>query len=202
MTDPKAWDFLGSLLWVLLIGLVLWHNRGALAAITAALVARLRAGAPVKIASFELGSLPYVTANAPQRRLKGLVSIEDDDGTFHASREHFKTTHRNLFLVHKVAPSEDPEQLYDIVIYLVPSLKHGSLASVLAVDYYFGRYWGNKVFRSIDRANSFLISTSAYAPFSCSARINFTDGEQMFLHRYVDFEMGQLPPGTFRHADA
>ena len=65
-----------------------------------------------------------------------------------------------------------------------------------------GKYWGRQVFRSIDRATGFLIATAAYAPFTCTARVCFSDGATVYLHRYVDFEMGQLPPGAFRQADA
>jgi hypothetical protein len=75
---------------------------------------------------------------------------------------------------------------------LIPSLHYGSLKGVQSVDYYFGRHWESKVFTSRNRENRFAISTSAWAPFTCTARVNFTDGEHAFLHRFIDFEMGSL----------
>jgi hypothetical protein len=88
----------------------------------------------------------------------------------------------------------------DVEIYLAPSLHHGSLTGVESVDYYFGKYWESKVFRSRSRQNGFAISTSAWAPFSCTARVNFTDGQHVFLHRLIDFEMGPL--GNSRYGQA
>lgn len=164
---------------------------------------RLRSGAAVKVGAFELGALPQVHQNGGvSQRVRGIVETREDDGAFDQSRTLFRTEFRNLFLVHRIAPSSDPSQLYDIVIYLVPSLRYGSLSGVSAVEYYMGKYWGRTVYRSIDRATGFLIATAAYAPFTCTARIHFSDGSSVFLHRYVDFEMGQLPPQVFREADA
>ena len=51
---------------------------------------------------------------------------------------------------------------------------------------------GQPIFTSIDRARGFPITTSAYGPFMCTAKLYFTDGEEVMLHRYVDFEMGAI----------
>jgi hypothetical protein len=201
--DPGVYALAQTALWVasLIIGILLFRRQ--LGTLFNAALARIRAGASVKIASFELGALPQIPQGAGvTTKVRGVVEIHDDDGAFNGARSQFKTEFRNLFLVHRIAPSADPEQLYDIVIYLVPSLKYGSLSGVAAVEYYMGKYWGGKVFRSIDRATGFLIATAAYAPFTCTARVTFSDGVAVFVHRYVDFEMGQLPPGVFRQADA
>jgi hypothetical protein len=201
--DPGLYDLGQTALWVgtIIFGVVLFRRQ--VATLFAAALRRIRAGAPLKIASFELGGLPQIQQGAAlTTKVRGIAQIRDDDGAFDRSRAQFKTEFRNLFLVHRIAPSEDPDQLYDVVIYLVPSLKHGSLSGVVAAEYYMGKYWGRRVFRSIDRATGFLIATAAYAPFTCTARICFSDGETVFLHRFIDFEMGQLPPGAFREADA
>jgi len=202
--DAGAYGLIQTGIWIVAIVVVTALLRRQLGEIVAAILVRLRAGAPLEIASFKICALPYVVRGASDARPgRGLVEIREDNGTFHASREVFRTELRNLFLVHKIAPSSDPKQLYDIILYVVPSLKYGSLSGVMAVEYYFGMYWKQKVFRSIDRASGFMIATSAYAPFTATARVSFSDGSSVFLHRYVDFEMGQLqPPGTFRRKDA
>ena len=146
---------------------------------------------------------PYVSHDETRQNVRGIAEIrEDADGTFDREREPFRTTNRNLFLVHRLAPSRDESQLYDVLIYLVPSLKYGSLEGVLSVEYYFGKYWGRNIYKSIDRASGFSISTSAWAPFSCSARVGFTDGGSVVLHRYIDFEMGAVGSIPFRATDA
>jgi len=60
------------------------------------------------------------------------------------------------------------------------------------VEYYFGKHWGNQIFTSIDRARDFVITTSAYGSFMCIAKLCFSDGEQVMINRYVDFEMGAI----------
>jgi hypothetical protein len=95
----------------------------------------------------------------------------------------------------QTAPSIKPEQVYDILIYLVPHpSSDASLAGVKRVEYYFGKSWGRNIFASDDRAHGFAISTSAYGAFMCTAEIFFSDGETVMVSRYIDFEMGALGP--------
>ena len=201
--DPGVYALVQTVLWVAMITFGILLFRRQIGTLFGAAFSRIRSGGSVAIASFKLDALPQVQqGTSTATKVRGLVEIRDDDGAFHDSRSQFRAEFRNLFLVHRIAPSTDPEQLYDIVIYLVPSLSYGSLSGVVAVEYYMGKYWGRQVFRSIDRATGFLIATAAYAPFTCTARVCFSDGATVYLHRYVDFEMGQLPPGAFRQADA
>ena len=81
--------------------------------------------------------------------------------------------------------------LYDIQLYLVPH-KGATLSNVARVEYYFGRHWGNRVFVSIDRSRGFPIATSAFGAFMCTAKLQFTDGGEVYVNRYVDFEMGAI----------
>jgi hypothetical protein len=191
-----------TLIWIFLFVVGMLLVKRQIGVLFNAILLRLRSGASVRVGSLELGALPQVhQGGGVSKRVRGIVETREDDGSFDQSRNSFRTEFRNLFLVHRIAPSNDPEQLYDIVIYIVPSLRHGSLSCVIAVEYYMGRYWGRTVFRSIDRATGFLIATAAYAPFTCTARVHFSDGTSVFLHRYVDFEMGQLRSQVFREAD-
>jgi hypothetical protein len=94
-----------------------------------------------------------------------------------------------------IVPSTQPEQQYDILIYLMPHPNSdANLAGVKKVEYYFGKSWGRNIFASEDRAHGFAISTSAYGPFACTAEIHFSDGETVTVARYIDFEMGALGP--------
>jgi hypothetical protein len=192
------WSFLSQCLWIALILSILFYSRSELMLLVRVLITRLRSGGSLKVASFELGSAPNVSVTTSAIAVRGLQELGTDDGAFDESRAIFRTDYRNLFLVHRISASQDPEQLYDVLVYVVPSLRHGSLSGLLHVDYYFGKYWRRTIFRSIDRATGFLITTSAYAPFTCTARLHFSDGHDAFLHRYIDFEMGGLPPGVAR----
>lgn len=200
--DQGVYSLGQTLLWILLIVAATVIVRKKIDMLFRAILLRIRSGAALKVGALEFGAIPKVHPNTGvTTRVRGIIETRLDDGTFDQSRNQFRTEFRNLFLVHRIAPSPDPEQLYNVVIYLVPSLRYGSLTGVNAVEYYMGKYWGRMVHRSIDRATGFVIATDAYAPFTCTARVFFSDGTSVFLHRYVDFEMGQLPP-EFREADA
>lgn len=211
---PGFWSLLGTLAWIALIAALVWWQRHSIVRLVMALQARLQAGAVLKIAGFELGAAPYLPHHAAQGARFGRIQIyregappspEQRDTTyaqrfpFHASREPFRGPHRNLFLVHRLQRSQRPGQLYDVFVYLVPSEKFGSLAAVQSVEYYFGKHWDYQIFKSTERSSGFLVMTSAFAPFSCTARVTFTDHDpsqpqrtpstQVFLHRYVDFDM-------------
>jgi hypothetical protein len=196
--SDEFWKALPSLVWVIFLIVVLLAFGKDIRLLVRQLIWRVKSGAAVKLASFEV-SPPFVSHNEDRGRVKGVTEIVDGPNTeFAQSRDVFKTANRNLFLVHRLTPSKDETQLYDVMIYLVPSLKYGSLEGVLSVEYYFGKHWASKVFKTIDRANGFSIATSAWAPFSCTARIRFTDGQTVFLHRYIDFEMGAVGNIPFR----
>ena len=100
---------------------------------------------------------------------------------------------RGVMLVHRLQHSITDGQLYDVLVYVIPH-KTTSFAGVSSVEYFFGHYWGDKVFPSHDRSRGFPIVTSAYGPFLCTAKVNFNDGSNVMLSRYIDFEMGNCAP--------
>ncbi len=109
---------------------------------------------------------------------------------------------RNVFLAHTMRPSRKTGQLYDIAIYLIPhrsndpKYRRTDLSDVVEAEFFLGAYFDEKVFRIKNRGGIIGITTSAYGPFLCTCRVSFTDGKQLMLNRYIDFEMGNLiePP--------
>jgi len=95
-------------------------------------------------------------------------------------------------LVHRYRRSPEPEQLFDISIYLAPHKKRGERKQVQAVTYDVGRLWPGSPFRIEDPGNGFELRLSAYGPFLCLASVEFQDGSTCALQRYVDFEMSDL----------
>lgn len=173
--------------WIAFLIVVGLRYRRAFDAMIAALVRRIQAGAALKVSVVEIGA---IRIDPSTKMPKNSGTVTTDDGTFHKAREAFRDC--PIFIVHRLQPSDDPGQLYDVLVYIVPALRHGSLLGVKSVDYYFGQYWERKVYQVVERASGFAIFTSAYAPFSCTARINFNDGRTAFIHRLIDFEMGTL----------
>lgn len=188
-----AWNSLPTALWVALILILLLVFQAELHAIMATLVRRLRLGAPLKVGKIEIGA-SYVQPGSAEKR-GGEISFErvDKDGIRWQQRKEYYEPNQMLLLVHRLAPSDKPDQLYDILIYLVPHHdSDATLAGVNKVEYYFGKSWGNSIFTSTDRARGFAIATSAYGAFMCTAEIHFSDGNKIMVNRYIDFEMGPL----------
>jgi len=190
-----AWNSLPTFIWAAALVIALLVFKRELRQFFQMLNRRLRQGASLKFGAVEIGQT-YVDPS--QGTVSGgfvRVARKDTDGRRHTERERYYQPNRLLMLVHKIAPSSLPGQLYDILIYLVPHpTSDATLAGVKRVEYYFGKSWGRNVFASDDRAHGFAISTSAYGPFMCTAEIHFSDGDTVTIARYIDFEMGALGP--------
>ena len=112
-------------------------------------------------------------------------------GSFAEERDNIYKSNRGCFLVHVLEPTSDRTQEYDVFIYI---LRHQStdLSIVQRAEFFFGRYWGNRVFHGQQIGNVIGVRTSAYGTFLCTCHVTFTDGEKITLTRYIDFEMGKL----------
>jgi hypothetical protein len=185
------WSALPSILWAVLILIALIVFRKEVQALLQNLSWRLRTGAALKLFSIELGQSyvsPAIDAGQDETALDHRTDTREERWR---QREQYYEPNRNIHLVHRLAPSNEPGMLYDIQLYLIPH-REATLVNVSKVEYYFGRHWGSQIFTAIDRARGFPITTSAYGPFVCTAKLYFTDGEEVMLNRYVDFEMGPI----------
>lgn len=186
-----VWAALPSILWVLLVFIALALFRREIREVFQNLSWRLRTGAALKLFSVELGQ-SYVSPSIEIGNDEtALEHRTDTDEERWRQREQYYKPNRNIHLVHRLAPSTKSGMLYDIQLYLVPH-REATLSNVSKVEYYFGRHWGRQVFTSIDRSRGFPITTSAFGPFMCTAKLFFTDGETVIINRYVDFEMGAI----------
>jgi len=130
-------------------------------------------------------SLVRVTqAGVAEESAKAASSWSMEDWNKHRDGKY--ESNRNLFLVHSLAPSTMAGQLFDIFIYLQ---RHQSndLSDVLAAEFFLGRYWGNQVFTIANKGGPIGITVSAYGEFLCVCRVQFTDGTEAFLDRYINF---------------
>ncbi|MBK5292959.1 MAG: hypothetical protein JJE04_14965 [Acidobacteriia bacterium] len=187
--DDMMWSAIPSILWVVLALIALIVFRKEIQALLQNFSWRLRMGGAVKLFSIELGQ-SYVSPSIDARNNETTLGHRIDKNEERwQQREQYYTPNRNIHLVHRLAPSGEPGMLYDIQLYLIPH-RDATLVNLSKVEYYFGRHWGNQIFTSIDRARGFTITTSAYGSFVCTAKLFFSDGETVILHRYVDFEMG------------
>jgi hypothetical protein len=191
-----VWNSLPTLIWVGLLLFIFLLFRREIRSLLQIFHRRVRQGAGVKLGVFEIGQFYVEPGGGVVKAGAGAVQgTREDDGRRHAQREEYYVPNRLIMLVHRIAPSMEGGQLYDILIYVIPHPKSdSSLIGVTRVEYYFGKSWGRKIFTSIDRARGFAIATSAYGPFMCTAEIHFNDGHSVIVSRYVDFEMGGIGP--------
>lgn len=134
-------------------------------------------------------SAPRVGPGIPVQNigLESLGPVTETPDEWNARRNDIYSRHRGLFLTHVLGPSSKPGQTFDVFIYL---LRHKSedLSDVRVAEFFLGPYWENKVFPAVEQKGFIGISTSAYGTFLCVCRVTFTDGEHLYLERYIDFE--------------
>jgi hypothetical protein len=184
-------SILPAILVIIIVVILLTIFRKEIRQAASGIAWRVKSGAHVKVASFELGST-YINPQKGEPLQSKLIEMKSDKKHIrYNERAKYYLPNRDIFLVHTINPSSDPNELYDIRMYLVPH-KSATLTSVQRVEYYFGKYWKDRIFVATNRSNGFLVSTSAYGPFVCTAEVHFSDGEVVMLSRYIDFEMGQI----------
>jgi hypothetical protein len=192
------WSILPNLLWFVVAIVALVLLRGTLKQLVEILLWRLRMGSAIKVASLEIGQAISMDEDFASGANLFYSNVRpDQDGLRFKQRESYYAPNRNLQLVHRVAPSRNPNYAYDVLIYLVPHPgTDATLASVKQVEYYCGRGWKNTIFTIIDRSRSFQIALSTRGPFVCTAEIHFTDGEIVTVGRYIDGEMSGITPAV------
>jgi hypothetical protein len=129
--------------------------------------------------------LPPVTTAPPEE-----AALSTQEGRSQDRKRTYETM-RKLFLVHVLTPSTVRGQKYDIYIY-VKRHRDQAIDDVALAEFFFGKSWGNQIFRGKRAGNRLGVQTSAYGPFLCTCRITFTEGPPVMLYRYIDFEMGGL----------
>jgi hypothetical protein len=133
-----------------------------------------RVGPGIPVANIGLDSGPFAAADTP-------------DG-WSDRRQAIYRQHREVFLTHIIKPSSKPGQTFDVFIYLIRH-KSQDFSDLQGAEFFLGRYWENKVFPAVEQDGFIGIATSAYGPFLCVCRVTFADGTQIYLDRYIDFEM-------------
>lgn len=204
-SDPpgtEGWPaIVPQVLWFVLALTTLLLLRRRITRLIDSLTERVASGAPVRLGGVEIGAVPKATAGDHQSTHNPGLNRTADDGSMARRRDSAYNQARGIMLVHRIMRSNDPAQLYDALIYVVPR-KGTTTLGVESVSYFFGKHWGHKVFTSADRSQGFPLVVSAYGPFLALARVKFADGEEAYVERFIDFEMGDVAPQTPRRGRA
>lgn len=185
--DAGIYDMMPEVLVVLFVVATAVWARKPLKSILDGFATRVKRGAAVRIGQFQIGALRVSNTSLPQP--KGIECHKDIGREADRNKVYART--RQTFIAVQLYPAEDPDQLYDVLMYVV---RHkANLSEISHVEYYFGAAWGHGVYTSKDRIKGFPIVATAYGPFLCHARVHFSDGGQSDTWRYVDFDTGMLP---------
>lgn len=181
---------LESLLWLVFILVVFFIFLRRLKRLVDCLIHRIENGGALEAGFLKLSEL-RVTQDSTVLG-SSIQSFPDESRNEMRDREYEEN--RRVFLAHKLFPSNAPNQLYDILIFLVPH--HTDLNGIKKVEYFFGKSWNSNVFVSEDRGKRFGILASAHGSgFLCLAKVYPSTGEPFFTSRYIDFEAGNIGKG-------
>lgn len=191
--DSFPWDkAFPDLLWIFFWLLIFFFAKEPIFSAVNILLSRLKHGAAIKIGTFEMDAVKVSPATPIAD--KKFHTRNDKNNIMQNLRSGEYAASQCIMLVHKIFKSQKNNQLYDILIYVIPH-QDADLGKVESVEYFFGAFWNDKIFKSTDIRNGFAIATSAYGSFLCCARINYRDGSKPYVaFRYIDFEMGETAP--------
>ena len=187
-----------TLLWVGLIvgGGTLFRKQ--IHSLVDAVRVRIQTGSSIKAGPIELGEdlrnlekIPAASAKPSVLAESGAVAVDRTAEAWSKARDALYASTRGVFLAHVIEPSSKQGQDFDIFIFLVRH-KSTDFADVQFAEFFLGSYWENRIFREEAKNGLIGISTSAYGPMLCTARVHFRDGKVVELHRYIDFEMGRV----------
>jgi hypothetical protein len=203
MHEFAEWiPLLQTLLWAGLIAGVLVRGRHHWNGILSALRKRVEHGDTVKlgVGSFsaelerEAQGVPRITPG-DEGALNTVARPTDELEEF---RGDVGRSQRGVHLVHIATPSEDPDQECDLFVFLTGWRRSAyglpdDLSDVSTADFHLGPNFHPSGTTITYRHGSVLgFVTSAWGPVICVCRVTFTDGEQVVLTRYLDFESAEL----------
>ena len=209
MHEFAEWiPLLQSLLWAGLITGVLVWGRHHWNGILSALRKRVEHGDTVKLG---VGSF----SAEREREARGATRITPgDEGALNSAalpaneleelRVHVGRSQRGVHLVHIATPSEHLDQECDLFVFLTSWRRSAyglpdDLSDVATAEFYLGPKFqpsGTTVTHRHGSTVGFV--TSAWGPVICACRVTFTDGEQVVLTRYLDFESAKLTTRVVR----
>ncbi|MCO6178237.1 pYEATS domain-containing protein [Ciceribacter sp. RN22] len=188
---------MAELAWPLAFVVFVWRFYQPVKQILEALRQQIIRGATVKYGEVELNGVSI--SDFPLADSSFYTVSAADEEIFKKRHENYSSS-KNIFLVHRVKLTGEVHgsvslPIYDVSVYLVGHKHYGALNEVKSVEYYFGEYFredGNHQFGSKyvvrNSRNGFAVRTTAYGPTLCEARVQYHDGSEALLSRYVDFE--------------
>lgn len=199
-----------TLVWAGLVGGALFVGRRHWGGILRAMRARIEGGDTLK-----LGMAGF--SAELQREAQGAVRLSPGDegasqpvvegapNSLEQQRAKIGSTQRGVHVVHVAVPSADPDQDYDILVYLSGWRRSAyglpdDLSDVGSAEFYLGPKFSPSGAFVTNDGNRLGFVTSAYGPVICVCRVTFTDGYEVVLSRYLDFESAGFTERTLQRS--
>ena len=141
----------------------------------------------------KLSRLPFISPSETGNNNEIVSTTSDDWAT---TRNGIYEKNRGYFIAYVLEPSRKEGQEYDIFIYLIRH-KSKDFSDIEKAEFFFGHYWGNKIYVGSTSGEYIGVRTSAYGPFLALCRITFKDGASVTIDKYIDFEMGSAVKRLF-----
>ena len=187
--------FFQTFIWIILVFFAICTFKKNINDLIDILCKKIEKGGKVKIGPLELGedllSLELID-NKSKSDTKPIIGSEGEERE--KQRVSIYERNKGLFITHIIYPSYHDDgdyENFDIFIYLIRH-KSNNYCDVEKAEFFFGHMWNNQIFRVKSRDGLIGIRTSAYKPFLCTCKVKFTDGTEVVLDRYIDFEMTKL----------
>lgn len=152
-----------TILWILLIAIlaIIFHKQCI--QILKSILNRIEKGSSIKVGPVELRSDLKSLDYASPEDSDEVYEVEEND--LNVERTAIYQKNKGIFLTHIISHSNNPNQKFDIFIYLIRH-KTSDFTDIERAEFFFGHMWGNRVFEEYEKNGIIGVSTSAYGPFS------------------------------------
>jgi hypothetical protein len=181
-----------TILWIGLLVVITFVFRKYINLILTTIIERLKQGSSFKAGPIEVGEILSQLEYVPQKESKCEPSVNEREN----HRVNIYKENRGLFLTHLIYPTDRSGKGFDIFIYLIRhqsnDMNNTGFQDVIKAEFFFGHMWGNQVYEEKEKNGIIGVKTSAYAPFLCTCFLTMSDGTEIRLNRYIDFEMEKI----------
>jgi len=199
----KIINGLAGFAWPIVALVILAFARNHVSEIVAAILKKFNSSTDIEVGSIKLKGAIVSTKGDVIRQDTDNIRIVDATPQDVDHRKSVYENSRSLVLVHTIKPSEPEEysnnprlRIFDVSIFLHSHLNRGRFNDIKSVTYFLGDKWGKGKFGSkfvVDTGNhAFAMTAKMYGSCICVATVQFHDGTEAVLTRYLDVEMAPL----------
>ena len=202
MTWTEFVALIGHIAWPATVFALSLLARKQLADFLAALAKRVgdrASDVSITTSGIEIKAIPPELENLPEAPQPQTAKTEPPPTQWQHKRAEEYARTDGYMLAHVYRPSTEPNQTYDIFIFVVRHQKGTSTPpkrqfdEIEKAEFFFGQSWGNEVFPAPNTGSVIGVRTHAWGTFLATCRITFrnTSKAPIILHRYIDFSMAQ-----------